>query len=58
MNDLDKNEIEQNLRITTLEEHVVSLSNIIGVLEQALESQLKYNEVVKETISLLAKVIK
>ena len=56
MNELDKNEIEQNLRITMLEEKVLNLSQVLELVHKTLESQLQYNETIKEAITLLTKV--
>jgi hypothetical protein len=56
MNELDKNEVEQNLRITMLEEQVLKLSQVIELVSKALEGQLEYNETIKEVITLLTKV--
>ena len=56
MNELDKNEVEQNLRITMLEEQVLKLSQVIELVSKTLEGQLEYNETIKEVITLLTKV--
>ena len=56
MNELDKNEVEQNLRITMLEEQVLKLSQVIELVSKTLEGQLEYNETIKEVITLLSKV--
>ena len=56
MNELDKNEVEQNLRITMLEEQVLKLSQVIELVSNTLEGQLEYNETIKEVITLLTKV--